>query len=102
VKRKAEKRAAGKMLGEDENAEEALEKAERLRAMVRSNLLFRELFLTGNRTVKSLMDNFTKYLKASVKNPSLYSLNNIILLSGLLILLSAYLVLYVSQPRSTS
>ena len=38
VKRKAEKRAAGKIAGEDtnENAEETLEKAERLRAMVRS------------------------------------------------------------------
>lgn len=40
MKRKAEKRAAEKMAGEDtnENAEEALEKAERLRAMVRTYL----------------------------------------------------------------
>ena len=38
MKRKAEKRAAGKMAGEDlqnEDAEEALEKAERMRALVR-------------------------------------------------------------------
>ena len=40
MKRKAEKRAAGKIAGEDtnENAEEALEKAERLQATVRSYL----------------------------------------------------------------
>lgn len=40
VKRKAEERAAEKMAGEDtnENAEEAIEKAERLRAMVRTYL----------------------------------------------------------------
>jgi len=40
VKRKAEQRAAEKMAGEgtNENAEEALEKAERLRALVRTYL----------------------------------------------------------------
>ncbi|KAL9969211.1 hypothetical protein ACROYT_G021402 [Oculina patagonica] len=43
VKRKAEKRAAGKVAGEDqnENAEETLEKAERLRAMERVSLKHR-------------------------------------------------------------
>lgn len=53
MKRKAEKRAAGKMAGEDanENPEEALEKAERLRATVRilisfSTLIGCKLFLT--------------------------------------------------------
>lgn len=42
MKRKAEKRAAGKVAGEDqnENAEETLEKAERLRATVRIYLSF--------------------------------------------------------------
>lgn len=53
MKRKAEKRAAGKMAGEDanENPEEALEKAERLRATVRILISFPtligcKLFLT--------------------------------------------------------
>ena len=42
MKRKAEKRAAGKMAGEDanENPEAALEKAERLRATVRILISF--------------------------------------------------------------
>ena len=42
MKRKAEKRAAGKVAGEEqnENTEETLEKAERLRATVRIYLSF--------------------------------------------------------------